>query len=79
MVCGFIIRKPHKLHSLYILIYLIIFNIKYIINSLITLVFQKKKFDNPSKCWLRKPTQNKEKLDQNLKLGPKQREKLVLG
>ena len=40
---------------------------KYIINSLTTLVFPKKKykyFDNPSKCWLRKPTQNKEKLIQ---------------
>ena len=51
-VCGFIIKKPHKPHPLYILIYLIIFNIKYIINSLITLVFKKKKkkFDNPSKC-----------------------------
>ena len=32
---------PHR--TLYILIYLIIFNIKYIINSLITLVFPKKK------------------------------------
>ena len=42
-VCGFIIKKPHKPHPLYILIYLIIFNIKYIINSLITLVFKKKK------------------------------------
>ena len=52
-------------HHLYILIYLIIFNIKYIINSLITLVFQKKKkFNNPSKCWLRKPAKNKEKLAQ---------------
>ena len=44
-VCGFIIRKPHKPHRtaphiLYILIYLFIFNIKYIINSLITLVFE---------------------------------------
>ena len=47
-VCGFIIRKPHKPHCtaphpFYILIYLFIFNIKYIINSLITLVFKKKK------------------------------------
>ena len=43
-VCGFIIRKPHKPHaSFYILIYLIIFNIKYIINSLISLVFLQKK------------------------------------
>ena len=51
-VCGFIIRKPYKPHCtvpFYILIYLIIFNIKYIINSLITLVFpKKKKFDNHS-------------------------------
>ena len=30
-------------HPLYILIYLFIFNIKYIINSIITLVFKKKK------------------------------------
>ena len=30
-------------HPFYILIYLIIFNIKYIINSLITLVFKRKK------------------------------------
>ena len=30
-------------HLLYILIYLIIFNIIYIINNLITLIFQKKK------------------------------------
>ena len=38
-------------HPLYILIYLFIFNIKYIIKSLITLVFKKKKkFNNPSKC-----------------------------
>ena len=38
-------------HPLYILIYLFIFNIKYIINSLITLVFKKKKkFNNPNKC-----------------------------
>ena len=49
-------------HPLYILINLFIFNIKYIINSLITLVFQKKKINNPSKCWLENPTQNKEKL-----------------
>ena len=70
-VCGFIIRIPHKLHCttphlLYILIYLFIFNIKYVINSLITMVFfkKKKKFDNPSKCSLGKPTQNKEKLAQ---------------
>ena len=51
-VCGFIIRKctNHTAsHPLYILIYLFIFNIKYIINSLITLVF-KKKFNNPIKC-----------------------------
>ena len=52
-------------HPLYKLIYLFIFNIKYIINSLITLVFyNKKKFNNPSKCWLKKLTQNKEKLAQ---------------
>ena len=52
-------------HPLYILIYLFIFNIKYIINSLISLVFKKKKkFNNPSKCWLENPTQNKEKLSQ---------------
>ena len=49
---GFIIRKPHRTAPYYI------------INSLITPVFQKKKFDNPSKCWLEKPTQNKEKLAQ---------------
>ena len=42
-VCGFIIRKPNKLHRFYILIYLFIFNIKYIINSLIALIFKKKK------------------------------------
>ena len=49
-------------HPFYILIYLFIFNIKYIINSLITLVFFLKKyilFDNPIKCSLGKPTQNK--------------------
>ena len=44
-ICGFIIRQLHKLHrtapSLYINIF--IFNIKYIFNSLITLVFKKKK------------------------------------
>ena len=35
---------PHRTTtSLYILIYLIIFNIKYIINSLITLVLKRKK------------------------------------
>ena len=34
---------PHRTAPFYILIYLIIFNIKYIINSLITLVFPKKK------------------------------------
>ena len=66
-IYGFITRKlhkPHRTHPLYILIYLFIFNIKYIINSLITLVFnpQKKKFDNLSKCLLEKPAQNKEKL-----------------
>ena len=33
---------PHRTLSIYY-IYLIIFNIKYIINSLITLVFKKKK------------------------------------
>ena len=60
-VWGFIIRKPHKPHPLYILIYLFIFNIKYIINSLITLVF-KKKINNHSKYWLEKSIQNKEKL-----------------
>ena len=54
-ICGFIIRKSHKPHHttphpLYILIYLF-FNIKYIINSLITLIFKKeKKFNNLSKC-----------------------------
>ena len=40
-----VFTKSHKLHRIapfYILIYLIIFNIKYIINSLITLVFSKK-------------------------------------
>ena len=69
-VCSFIIRKLHKPHrtaphTLYILIYLIIFNIKYIINSLITLVFKKKKkLNNLSKCRLGKPTQDKEKLAQ---------------
>ena len=36
-------KKPHKLHPLYILIYLFIFNIKYIINSLINPFFPKKK------------------------------------
>ena len=36
-------HKPHKPHPLYMLIYLFIFNIKYIINSLITLFFKKKK------------------------------------
>ena len=51
--------------SLYKLIYLFIFNIKYIINNLITLVIKKKKkFNNPIKCWLEKSTQNKEKLAQ---------------
>ena len=34
---------PHAPHPLYILIYLFILNIKYIINSLITLVKKKKK------------------------------------
>ena len=36
-------------------------------NILITLVFpkkKKKKFNNPNKCWLGKPAQNKEKLAQ---------------
>ena len=52
-------------HPLYILIYLFIFNIKYIINSLITLIFFfKKKFNKLSKFWLEKPIQNKEKLAQ---------------
>ena len=69
VICGFIIRKPHISHctlNLYIYIYIYIFNIKYIINSLITLVFQKKKkkFNNPNKCWLGKSAQNKEKLVQ---------------
>ena len=44
--CGlrFYNKKPAQttLHPLYILIYLFIFNIKYIINSLITLALKKK-------------------------------------
>ena len=83
-VYSFIIRKPHKPHHntphpLYILIYLIIFNIKYIINSLITLVFKKKKslitlinVDYESHPNIKKNQFN------SLKLEPKQREKLVL-
>ena len=49
-------------------------------NILITLVFKKKKkkFNNPSKCWLGMLAQNKEKLALSLKLGPKQTEKSVL-
>ena len=42
-ICGFIIRKPHKLHRTTSSLYINIFNIKYIINSLITLVFKRKK------------------------------------
>ena len=44
-VCRFIIKKTAQTapHPLYILIYLFIFNIKYIINNLTTLVFKKKK------------------------------------
>ena len=56
--------QTDRTHPLYILIYLFIFNIKYIINSLMILVFKKKKFNNPNKCWLEKLTQNKEKLAQ---------------
>ena len=45
MQCGlwFYNKKPHKPHPLYILTYLFIFNIKYIINSLINPSFPKKK------------------------------------
>ena len=67
---------PHHLHSFYILIYLF-FNIKYINNSLISLVFnQKKKFNYLSKYWLGKPTQNKEKLVQEFKTLPKTKRKI---
>ena len=66
-------------HPFYILIYLIIFNIKYIINSLIILGFQKKKFNNPSKCWLGKLAQNKEKLVQLFKTWTKIKRKISFG
>ena len=59
---------------LYILIFFL--NIKYIINSLITLVFNN---NNKSlitlKCCLGKLTQNKEKLTQQFKTWPKKKEK----
>ena len=61
---------------LYILIFFL--NIKYIINSLITLVFNN---NNKSlitlKCCLGKLTQNKEKLTQQFKTWPKKKEKKI--
>ena len=75
VVYGFIIRKPQKSHcitfSLYIniFIYLFILNIKYMINSLITLVFFKNNNNNNSLIILasvdwESQTKSKEKLDQ---------------
>ena len=40
--------KPHYIALA--LIYIYFFNIKYIINSLITQFFPKKKFNDPNKC-----------------------------
>ena len=84
-VCNFIIRKSHKLHRttlhlLYILIYLFIFNIKYIINSLTTLVFKKKK-SLITLASVNQESQPKIKKNQlnSLKLSPEQKEKISFG